>query len=87
LKLRHSRFQIPTLRPELRQYQPIKLVSISDWGRAVEVRREGDRDSVGFRKEALYRFEPGLFDKLRAAFHDDDRKSLMRLWNTAEHYG
>jgi hypothetical protein len=65
--------------------EPIKLIPISDWGRAVEVRREGDRDSFGFRKEAIYRFEPGLFDKLRAAFDENDRKTLLRLWNSARH--
>jgi hypothetical protein len=27
-----------------------------------------------------------FFDKLRAAFDDKDRKNLMRLWNSAEHY-
>ena len=64
--------------------EPIKLIPVSDWGNAVEVRREGDHDSVGFRKEAIYRFEQGLFDKLRAAFDGDDRRTLARLWNSAE---
>jgi len=63
----------------------IKLIPVSDWGSAVEVRREGDRDSVGFRKEAIYRFDQGLFDRLRAAFDGNDRKTLMRLWNSAQH--
>ena len=51
----------------------------------LKVRREGDRDSIGFRKEAIYRFDQGLFDSLRAAFDGKDRKTLMRLWNSAEH--
>jgi len=65
--------------------EPIKLIPLSDWGSAVEVRRDGDRDSIGFRKEALYRFDQALFDRLRAAFDGNDRKALSRLWNTAEH--
>jgi len=65
--------------------EPIKLIPVSDWGSAVEVRREGDRDSIGFRKEAIYRFDQGLFDGLRAAFDSKDRKTLMRLWGSAEH--
>jgi hypothetical protein len=65
--------------------EPIKLIPVSDWGNAVEVRREGDRDSIGFRKDAIYRFDQGLFDSLRAAFEGKDRKTLMRLWSSAEH--
>ena len=64
--------------------EPIKLIPVSDWGSAVEVRREGDRDSVGFRKEAIYRFDQALFDRLRKAFDGKDRTALMRLWNSAE---
>jgi len=67
--------------------EPIKLIPVSDWGSAIKVRREGDRDSVGFRKEAIYRFDQGLFDKLRAAFDGNDRRTLVRLWNSAEHFG
>jgi len=37
--------------------EPVKLVALSDWGSAIEVRREHDRDSIGFRKEALYQFD------------------------------
>ena len=33
--------------------EPIKLIPVSDWGNAIEVRREGDRDSIGFRKESI----------------------------------
>jgi hypothetical protein len=64
----------------------IKLVPISDWGHAVEVRREGDRDSIGFRKEAIYRFDAVLFDELCAAFNNRDHKALICLWNRAERY-
>lgn len=65
--------------------EPIKLIPLSDWGSAVEVRREGDHDSIGFRKEAIYRFDQELFESLRAAFDSKDRKNLMLLWNSAEH--
>lgn len=65
--------------------EPIKLIPISDWGSAVEVRREGDRDSIGFRKEAIYRFDQELFESLRTAFDSKDRKTLARLWNSAQH--
>ena len=51
----------------------------------IEVKREGDIDSVGFRKEALYQFDESLFEKLREAFTGKDRKALMRLWNAAKH--
>ena len=62
-----------------------KLIPVSDWGKAVEVRREGDRDSIGFRKEAIYRFDQELFESFRAAFDSKDRKTLTCLWNSAEH--
>jgi hypothetical protein len=63
------------------------VIPISDWGSAVEVRRESDRDrdSVGFRKEAIYRFDQALFDRLRSAFDSNDRRTLVRLWNSAGH--
>jgi hypothetical protein len=50
------------------------------------VRRESDRDSIGFRKEAVYRFDQDLFDRLPAPFDGNDRKTMMRLWNSAPHY-
>jgi hypothetical protein len=37
------------------------------------------------RKEAIYRFDQGLFDNLRAAFDGGDRQTLARLWNAAQH--
>jgi len=64
--------------------EPIKLIPVADWGSAVEVRREGDRDSVGFRKEAIYRFDRDLFESLCSAFASKDRRTLARLWNRAE---
>jgi hypothetical protein len=65
--------------------EPIKLIAISDWGNAIEVKREGDTDSVGFRKEALFQFDQSLFDQLSAAFAEKDRTALMRLWGAAKH--
>jgi hypothetical protein len=65
--------------------EPVKLLAISDWGSAFEVRREEDRDSIGFRKETIYRYDPELFEKLCAAFRVKDRKTVMRLWNDAKH--
>jgi hypothetical protein len=66
--------------------EPIVLIPISDWGAAIEVRREGDRDSIGFSKESVYRFDQDLFNGLRAAFGNSDRKTLLKLWNNAAHY-
>jgi hypothetical protein len=65
--------------------EPIRLIAVSDWGSAIEVKREGDVDSVGFRKEALYPFDRALFEKLCEAFREKDRKALMQLWNAAKH--
>jgi hypothetical protein len=65
--------------------EPIKLIAVSDWGSAIEVKREGDIGSIGFRKEALYRFDRSLFEKLCEAFKEKDQKALMRLWNEAKH--
>jgi hypothetical protein len=66
--------------------EPIRLIPLSDWGTAVEVRREGDRDSIGFKKGSVYRFDRELFDGLCAAFNSGDKKTLTRLWNSAQHY-
>lgn len=66
--------------------EPIKLVAISDWGAAVEVRREGDRDSIGFKKSAVYRFDQALFENLCAAFQSKDKGALASLWSHAEHF-
>lgn len=52
----------------------------------MEVRREGDRDSIGFKKGSVYRFDQELFYGLCAAFNSKDRKTLLRLWNSAVHY-
>jgi hypothetical protein len=52
----------------------------------VEVRREGDRDSIGFKKGSVYRFDQDLFDGLSAAFNSGDKKTLTRLWKSAPHY-
>jgi hypothetical protein len=68
------------------QDEPVKLMAVSDWGSAIEVRREGDRDSIGFRKEWVYRFEPVLFGQLVAAFKAGDRQGLIALWDTAERF-
>jgi hypothetical protein len=66
--------------------EPIVLIPVSDWGAAVEARREGDHDSIGFKKSAVYRFDQALLDGLCAAFQSNDKKALVRLWNSAEHY-
>jgi len=76
--------RFPTVVGRAYRDEPIKLMAVSDWGRAIEVRREGDRDSIGFRKEWLYRFEPKLFDQLVAAFKAGDYQGLIELWSTAE---
>jgi hypothetical protein len=67
--------------------EPIKLMVLSDWGTAVEVRREGDRDSIGFRKEYVYRFEPILFQQLLEAFNAGNQQELVALWNKAQPFG
>jgi hypothetical protein len=38
---------------------------LSDWASALEVRREGDRDPIGTRKEAVYRYDLALYERLR----------------------
>jgi hypothetical protein len=51
----------------------------------MQVRRE-ERDSTGFGKETIYRFDEALFDKLRSAFERKDHRALVRFWNRAEKY-
>jgi hypothetical protein len=44
--------------------EPVKLMAVADWGNAIEVRREGDQSTIGFRKEWIYRFDSTLFAQL-----------------------
>jgi hypothetical protein len=48
------------------------------------VRREQDRETIGFRKDALYRFDQALLKKLRLTFEKKDRATLLGLWDDAK---
>lgn len=68
--------------------EPIKLVILRDRGAAIEVIGEDEAEdrAIGFRKDWLYSFKPGLFARLRSAYQAGDSGQLSELWATAKPY-
>lgn len=63
--------------------EPVRLRAINVHKGFVEVAGKDDTKSVGFRRDWVFRFDEGLYGRLREAFDKGDEKSLIRLWQQA----
>lgn len=62
--------------------EPICLFVLRDNGASALVVGENESKPrpIGYKKEWLYRFEPGLFRRLREAWERHDAEELTQLW-------